>query len=141
MISDHVLFSAEMDSIQPIMEWLHEKILLAELTIEDTRKIEVAAEEAIVNVIYYAYPKEKDPPGIIELHADIFPQHKIVLTIKDSGVAFNPMTNKKVINPGQKLEDRAEGGLGILFMRKNVDEMHYRREGPWNVLTLIKKAN
>jgi anti-sigma regulatory factor (Ser/Thr protein kinase) len=38
----------------------------------------------------------------------------------------------------QRLEDVIPGGQGIHLMRQFTDEMHYRREGDRNVLTLVR---
>jgi sigma-B regulation protein RsbU (phosphoserine phosphatase) len=37
-----------------------------------------------------------------------------------------------------RIEDVIPGGQGIHLMRQFTDEMHYRREGGRNVLTLVR---
>jgi serine/threonine-protein kinase RsbW len=62
-----------------------------------------------------------------------------VLTIRteDSGMAFNPMS---AASPDTKcpLAQRKIGGLGILLIKKAMDEIHYERLGQRNVTTFIK---
>jgi serine/threonine-protein kinase RsbW len=135
--TDRAVFSASLDALQQIMEWLHAKICSAQLTEDSQQKIEVAAEEAIVNVIHYAY-LEKAPSKDIDITTEVYSQEKIIILIKDKGIPFDPTAVEKSVNVSQNLDERTEGGLGIVFMRNNVDDVCYRREGIWNILTLVK---
>ena len=60
------------------------------------------------------------------------------LTFVDSGVPFDPC-NVPEADITLPLEERPIGGLGLLMVRKMMDEMRYRREGEHNVLTVHKR--
>lgn len=55
------------------------------------------------------------------------------------GAPFNPLMIETEIDPLAPLEERAIGGLGILFMRQYMDDIRYERRKRTNILTLIKK--
>ena len=100
-------------------------------------QIKVAVEEAVVNVMKYAYPQGRTGDVTIEAaHND----QRLKFTIIDSGKPFDPTTQSEVDTtlPARK---RTIGGLGIHIMRKNMDSINYERIDDLNVLTLRKKIN
>jgi anti-sigma regulatory factor (Ser/Thr protein kinase) len=62
-----------------------------------------------------------------------------VLELRDGGPAFDPTaaTDRKP----QAEDDDLPGGWGIQLVRRNMDEVHYAREGNENVLRLIKRVS
>lgn len=94
----------------------------------------LAVEEAMTNVINYAYG---DREGEIILTAER-QGNAIVFEIKDQGKAFDPT---QVGEPDVSLPaaEREPGGLGLFIIRKLMDGVHYRREQDTNVLTLTKQ--
>lgn len=101
-------------------------------------QIELASEEAIVNVIEHAY---QDGGGEIKISVETEPKKRIVITLFDQGKPFDPLAEAEPGDLSASLEEREVGGLGIHFIRKCLDEVSYRREGAWNVLTLVKKVH
>lgn len=98
------------------------------------KKLRLAVEEAVVNVIDYAYPK--GVTGDIAVQAS-FDDQCLRFVIKDSGVAFDP-TEKEKADTSLSAEDRPIGGLGILLVRELMDSINYERLDGMNVLTLKK---
>lgn len=96
--------------------------------------LNLAMEEAVVNVMKYAYPEGKS--GKIDISVSI-DGDDIVFVISDSGVAFDP-TAKAEVDIDQKAEDRPIGGLGIHLVRQIMDSMVYERIDGKNILTLHK---
>ena len=99
------------------------------------KQIKLAVEEAVVNVIDYAYPSEMT--GNIDVQATSDGQClKFVIT--DNGVAFDPTKEVKA-DTTLSAEDRPIGGLGILLVRELMNSINYERTNGRNVLTLTKK--
>ncbi|MBR5086655.1 MAG: SpoIIE family protein phosphatase [Muribaculaceae bacterium] len=95
----------------------------------------LAIEEAVVNVINYAYPKgEKGDINIIASATC----DTIKWVITDNGVAFAP-TDAPDVDTSLSAEDRQIGGLGIFLVRQLMDTINYERINHKNVLTLKKK--
>ena len=101
------------------------------------RKLRLAVEEAVVNVINYAYPVGTE--GTVEVRLMSNAQ-LIKMMIIDSGVAFDP-TSKEKVDTTLLAEERQIGGLGILLVRELMDSINYEREDGKNILTLIKNLN
>jgi serine/threonine-protein kinase RsbW len=97
-------------------------------------KLDLVLEEALVNVINYAYP---DGQGMVDVACYLAGdggQQQICVRIEDSGPAFDPFARE---DPDVKaaVEERSVGGLGIYFIKEMADEVCYVREGDKNVLT------
>ncbi len=95
-------------------------------------QLELAVEEAVVNICLYAY---EVPPG--ELLVRIDPEEsRFVVELVDEGVPFDPLAAEEpdVVAAAQ---ERVVGGLGIYLVRRVMDEVSYLRDGPRNVLRLV----
>ena len=101
----------------------------------DTLLITVAVEEAVVNVMKYAYPQGKSGDVTIEAASN---DVRLKFTIIDSGKPFDP-TVQAAVDTSLSAMERKIGGLGIHIMRQNMDSINYERIDNLNVLTLRKK--
>ena len=99
-----------------------------------TMQLNLAIEEAVVNIMNYAYPS--GTKGDIRIEAQLF-SDKLRFTISDSGVAFDP-TAKRAFDTSLGTNERGIGGLGIHLVRKLMDTVEYERRGDLNVLVLTK---
>lgn len=96
------------------------------------RQLELSLEEVVVNICDYAYAV---PPG--EFLVRVLPDEaRFVIEVIDEGVPFDPLV---VEEPDLRagVEERPIGGLGILLVRRLMDEVAYRRDGARNILTLV----
>ena len=100
-----------------------------------TMSLNLAMEEAVINVMDYAYPDGQKGNVDIEVTAD---QEWMTFVITDTGIAFDP-TTKEDADTTLSAEERPIGGLGIFLVRQLMDDINYKREGNKNVLTLRKK--
>ena len=98
-------------------------------------KMNLAIEEAVVNVMNYAYPV--GVKGTVNIDAKASDEW-VKFIISDSGVPFDP-TARAEVDTTLSAEDRGIGGLGIHLIRQIMDSINYEREDGHNVLTLIKK--
>ena len=98
------------------------------------RQLRLAVEEAVVNVVGYAYPAGQKGEIDIRLMSD---GKSLKTVIIDSGVAFDP-TAVEQTDTTLSVEDRQVGGLGILLVRELMDSVNYERVEGKNVLTLTK---
>ena len=105
------------------------------LDMSTTMSMNLALEEAVVNVMSYAYPPGTVGDVTIEAMANEI-QLKFIIT--DSGKPFDP-TAKEDIDTTLPAEERVIGGLGIHLVRQIMDSINYERIDGKNVLTLRKK--
>lgn len=100
-----------------------------------TFKLNLAIEEAVVNVMSYAYPAGTKGDVDIDAEAD---DEQLKFVISDSGTPFDP-TQKGEVDTTLSAEERGIGGLGIHLIRQIMDTINYERVDGKNVLTLRKK--
>ena len=100
-----------------------------------TMGIKVAVEEAVVNVMKYAYPPGQQRDVTIEAASNDL---RLKFTIIDSGQPFDPTVQAEV-DTTLSAGERKIGGLGIHIIRQNMDSINYERMDNLNVLTLRKK--
>ena len=105
---------------------------------EDLRfKIELSIEEAVENVVQYAYEG-----GIGWLEAGTKLDDKsLVLTIelRDAGMPFNPL-EKDDPDITLSADERPVGGLGIFLCKNMMDSISYRYEDGNNILVMKKRV-
>jgi sigma-B regulation protein RsbU (phosphoserine phosphatase) len=100
------------------------------------RQLRLAVEEAVVNVIEYAYPAGTEGSVDITMMSD---GHWLKVVIDDSGVAFDPTVEKKA-DTTLSVEERRIGGLGIHLVRELMDSINYERVNGHNILTMKKEV-
>lgn len=106
-----------------------------ELTPDVIFNLNLVIEEAVVNVINYAYPKEEHQ--YIYLSATLH-DGSIVFVLTDTGKEFDP-TQVPEADITLSAEERPIGGLGIFLIRQIMNEVKYQRIDGKNILTLGKK--
>ena len=100
-----------------------------------TMSLNLALEEAVVNVMEYAYPIGVQGDVTIEAIAN---ETCLVFIISDSGIPFDP-TQKEKVDTTLSVEERSIGGLGIHLVREIMDFVDYKYRDSKNILTLSKK--
>lgn len=98
-------------------------------------KIELAVAEALVNIIHYAHRKTKEP---IQIECNSSEKMQFSITISDNGTPFNPLNAIKKSDLSALTVNKYEGGYGIFFILKSMDEVSYRNVNGKNILTLVK---
>ena len=130
----HLFMHNNIRQVSRIQDWL--EAISPDLGIDEMLipGINLALEEAVTNVINYAYPK--GTYGSIELDASL-EGNELKFILSDSGKEFDPTLRPEAdINAG--VEDRPIGGLGIHLVRQIMDSVSYERKEGMNILTMTK---
>ena len=97
--------------------------------------LDLAIEEAVVNVMNYAYPHDsKGTVNIVTMVDDEW----LSFVISDSGMPFDP-TAAELADITLTASERPIGGLGIFLVRQLMDFVGYERKDGKNILTVKKK--
>ncbi len=132
------IFPAHLSSLDEIMEYFRGVFSGVPFSDKEKKRFELALEEAVVNIIHYAY---QTSDGKIEVSCKYDSAAcTLVAKLKDSGRPFNPLELDKIKTP-KSLEIQPVGGLGIHFMKELVDNIEYNYVEGVNTLTLYKKIN
>ena len=131
----NITFRNDIAEISRLAGFIDEVAEKVSLPMDMVFSLNLVLEEAVTNVIMYAYPKEEHE--FIYLSADI-QDGSLVFVLTDSGKEFDP-TLMPDADITLSAEDRQIGGLGIFLIRQIMNEVKYERIDNKNVLTLKKK--
>lgn len=95
-------------------------------------QLNLALEEAFVNVVDYAYPGKSGMP--VQINMESTPEG-MTFTLIDEGQPFDP-TQLAPPDITLSVEERPIGGLGVFLVTQIMDEVIYERQGARNVLTM-----
>lgn len=122
---------AELARVAEFMEGICDEL---QLDMHVAMKLQLAIEEMVTNVIFYAYPAGSSADITLSAESD---GKELTLVLSDSGKPFDPTAKEDAdteINP----MDRDQGGMGILIVKNIMNEVSYRRLGDVNQLTMKK---
>ena len=98
-------------------------------------QIDIAVEELFVNIAHYAYAPETGN-AVIGIRIEEDPA-VAEITFSDSGIPYNPLAKE---DPDITLsaEEREIGGLGVLIVKKSMDDISYHYRNGQNIVTIRK---
>lgn len=102
-------------------------------------QITLAVDEACTNVIKHAYRMQPDHSlTVLVTTENVSPNRKFVVTIRDTGLTFDP-SGYSAPDMKEYFMRMKRGGLGIVLIRKLMDEVHYASDpSASNSITLVK---
>lgn len=121
-------FAAQMDTLSSMLYWIRQSLHALYIPESLHNSIELACEEALVNIIHYGYPEAS---GSIALSCKR-ENNCLTISIVDQGVPYNPLKSIPSVPLPQI------GGYGVLIMLHLMDKVDYQYVEGRNELTLIK---
>ena len=127
---------ASISDISAVTEFVETELEKLDCPMGITMKMSVAIDEIFSNIVYYAY-EGGSGPATVTLRPQTEPR-AVTLVFEDEGVPYNPLAKP---DPDVTLsaEERSVGGLGILIVKKFMDDMSYEYKKGKNTLSLYKK--
>lgn len=122
----------DVNEVPMLGEWMEVTGEQLGLPMSTVFQLNLALEEAFVNVVDYAYPGKNGMP--VQLNMD-GKGETLIFTLIDEGEPFDPTTLEE---PDTSLpaEERPIGGLGVFLVKQIMDEVRYERQGTRNILTM-----
>jgi len=123
-------------NIPPVLNSINSYSKQCGFSDKDSKKITIATEEVITNIIKHSYDYKKDKKIIIELN---FVKKTLSIKILHYGNNF-AINNKKINVDIEKIQrEKKKGGFGLFIIKNFMDEFTMGKEGKWSY-TLIKKT-
>jgi serine phosphatase RsbU (regulator of sigma subunit)/anti-sigma regulatory factor (Ser/Thr protein kinase) len=97
-------------------------------------QLSLALDEALTNVVMYAYPKGQTGEAEIAFEVE---GDNLKVTVSDHGQPFNPLNFEADFSI--PLEERHKGGMGIHIIKEAMDAVDYEYCDNTNILKLTKK--
>lgn len=129
------IFPASLNKLHEMLRSIREEATLNGLNDQQSLNIELAVEEALVNIISYGYPNRI---GAIEIHCSQSEPPGIKIVLKDTGIPYDPLSTDIAYDPNDSTTKSLVGGYGVLLIRNIMDVVEYHHEAGCNILTLIK---
>lgn len=97
----------------------------------------LVCEEVFVNICHYGFP-DGQPRLPVDIEAAVDERAGCLhLVFSDQGIAYDPLSHDaKKVDPA---DEQRKGGLGILLMRKYMDDLRYTRADGRNILRMTKR--
>ena len=127
---------SKLENLELFMNEIRRCAASAGLSSSAAGRVELCVEEAVVNIMSYAYPAGAGPFRL-DCSND---GETLTITIEDRGVPFN-MLERESPDLTLSASEREPGGLGIFLIKEFMDDVEHRREGDRNVLVLRKRIN
>ena len=132
-----ITVQATIDNLPRVQQFIEAEMEEKECSMKGQMQVSIAAEEIYVNIARYAYAPDT---GEARISCDIQGVPPIVrISFEDKGVPFNPLLVEEA-DTTLSAEERKIGGLGILMVRKSMDEVLYEYKDGKNILTLVKQC-
>ena len=123
----------DIGEVPKLGEWIEQKGEELSMPMSDIFQINLALEEAVVNVMNYAYPEQEGMPVRLNMQGD---NTRLIFTLEDDGIPFNPTADAKSPDITLSAEERPIGGLGIFLVKKIMSNVRYERLDNHNILTM-----
>ena len=133
-IKKEIVLKNKIGSVSILNHFIDEIALENAISDETAMEIKLAIEEAVVNVINYAYPPGEEGDIFVEF---LISRDMVKIIIMDKGREFDP-TKAPDVNVEASLDDRQIGGLGIFLLGNLTDSIIYSRDNDTNILTIEK---
>ena len=134
MSTRNLILPNDVQEVPKLAAFVDEICEAAGMDMATAMQMNLAIEEAVVNVMEYAYPA--GTKGEVRIEAQVHDTY-VEFTISDDGMPFNP-TEKGEVDTTLSAEERSIGGLGIMLVKHYMDSVIYKYVDSQNVLTLRK---
>lgn len=126
--------SCQTSALSELRNFLKKSLQSYSLSEIDRHQVTLAVEEVCANLIIHSHGC--NPQEIINLEIKDSPE-KIIFEISDQGEAFN-MLEYETPDLKKVILDKRKGGLGIILVKKIMDEIEFESNNGTNTCRLIK---
>lgn len=126
---------ARVENIEKVTDFVNEALEELNCPPKAQMQLDIAIDELLSNIAKFAYGSETGSATVRVEEMD--EPRAVVLTFIDQGTPYDPLANK---DPDITLsaEEREIGGLGILVVKRTMDDMRYEYRDGKNILRIRK---
>lgn len=133
MINEELIISPKSENLDKIISFIDNSLKDIEVPSKSKFQLDLVLEEIFVNIVNYSKTES------IKVTSQICDSPlKIIIKFIDNGIEFNPLEQEDN-NVHLELEEKPIGGLGLILIKNNVDEISYKYYNNENHLTISKK--
>lgn len=128
----------EKDRLSDIREFLTSVLSQHEIPEKEMNALILAVDEVCANLIIHSH--NCNPEEYIELKVDILNNSEIVFEIVDRGIGFN-INDYQEPTLSEIVNQRRKGGMGLMLVKRIMDEIELVRGKQENIYRLLKRYN
>lgn len=132
----NISISCSKQNLAKIRQFVQQTLDMYQVPDVESHKLVLAVDEVCANLIIHA--NNCNPGEKLELIINIDPDENIVFEIKDQGIGFDISKYKE-----PQIEDivmsKRKGGLGLMLVKRIMDQVEFTHEKNHNICRLIKK--
>lgn len=129
-----------LDALAELPAIIDECAALADLSHRGAVGLRLAVDEIVTNIVIHGY-QEHGLSGTIAIDWQLTGDREVTVGIEDTAPAFDPTVYPEPEHVTAPLDERPEGGLGIMLARRGVDEMTYEHKPGRNRVELRTAAH
>lgn len=127
---------ATVENIPTVTDFVDEQLQSYGCPMKAQMQIDIAIDELLSNIAYYAYSSGS---GTVTIRVEIAEEPlSVLITFIDNGVPYDPL-KKEDPDTTLSADKRDIGGLGIYMVKKSMDGVEYEYKDGQNVLKITKK--
>ena len=131
-----ITLAATLENLPSVQAFIEGELESCGCPMRAMMQISVAVEEIYVNIAHYAYhPSVGEATVRCAVGGEPL---QVTIQFLDSGKPFDPL-KKRDADITLSAEEREIGGLGILMVKKSMDDVQYQYKDGCNILTLKKQ--
>lgn len=131
-----ITVAATLENLASVQEFIEGELKACGCPMKTLIQISIAVEEIYVNIAHYAYhPAAGDATVRCAVGGDPL---QVTIQFLDNGRPFDPLAKSDAAT-ALSAEEREIGGLGILMVKKSMDDVQYQYKDGYNILTLKKQ--
>jgi len=119
--------------LKMVVELVNHIATVNQFSPSESRKIALAVDEAITNVIKHSYKNERNEDIKLEFY---FSPKGLKVKIIFTGVP--PVLSEVDVNLNRMIKEKKKGGLGVELMRRIMDSVEYQTTGSINTCEMVK---
>jgi serine/threonine-protein kinase RsbW len=135
-LSKKITIACDTKRLPDIRKFLTEVLAKSEIDDVESHKLVLAVDEICANLIIHA--NHCDASRKLNVSVDVIPHKKIIFSIRDQGNAFD-FSQYKEPSLDQIVSSRRKGGLGLILVRRIMDNIEFTTEKNYNICRLVKK--
>jgi serine/threonine-protein kinase RsbW len=132
----HLTIACKKDNLTVIRQFISESLAQYEISEIEKHKMILAVDEVCANLIIHA--NQCNAKESLNVDLNVSPHDKIVFTIVDSGTGFD-ITQYQEPTMDEIISTKRKGGLGLMLVKRIMDQIEFTTEKNHNICKLIKQ--
>lgn len=135
-MNHHLDISCKKDNLTIIRQFVSDSLSQYEISEIEKHKLVLAIDEVCANLIIHANKCDAKESLVVDLNVD--PHEKVTFTIMDSGTGFD-ITQYQEPSINEIISSKRKGGLGLMLVKRIMDQIEFTTEKNHNICKLIKQ--